>query len=233
MYQTCIEEMEENPFVKIVEVGPRDGLQNETKFIPTDVKLALIQKLEEAGLTVIESTAFVSPKWVPQMGDHVEVMKGIKQKVGVHYPVLTPNIKGFDLAIEAGAKEVAVFTAASQGFAMKNMNCSIEESFIRFKPIIMEAKKKNIKVRGYISTVIACPYDGPTDPKIVADIARKLIQEGCYEVSLGDTIGVGTPNTVDRMLRDVLKHVPPHKLAVHFHDTYGQALSNIFRALPV
>ncbi|KAI9294759.1 pyruvate carboxyltransferase [Neoconidiobolus thromboides FSU 785] len=215
------------PFIKIVEVGPRDGLQNEKKVIPTEVKVNLINQLSNTGLKAIEATSFVSPKWVPQMGDNLEVMKKINKKSNVDYPVLTPNLKGLQSAIEAGAKEVAIFGAASESFSKKNINCSIDESLDRFKEVMELALKNNIKVRGYVSCVVGCPYEGYIQPEAVVKVAKKMLDMGCYEISLGDTIGVGTPGTFKKLLDVVTKQIPIEKLAVHCHDTYGQALANI------
>ncbi len=217
--------------VKIVEVGPRDGLQNEKQVISTDVKVALIDKLSDAGLAVVEATSFVSPKWVPQMADNADVMAQIQRKQGVSYPVLTPNMRGFEAAIAAGASEVAVFAAASESFSQKNINCSIDESIERFAPIMQAAQDKGIRVRGYVSCVLGCPYEGDIAPAKVADVAKKLYDMGCYEISLGDTIGVGTPIKTQSMIDAVAKLVPIESLAMHFHDTYGQALANILAGL--
>ncbi len=217
--------------VKIVEVGPRDGLQNESAPISTVDKVTLIELLSEAGLTYIESGSFVSPKWVPQMATSTEVFQTLKRRSGVTYAALTPNMKGYQAAIAANADEVAIFAAASESFSQKNINCSIEESIVRFAPIIADAKKQNIKVRGYVSCVVGCPYEGEIAPEQVALVAEKLIAMGCYEVSLGDTVGIGTPDSVTKMLQAVNTRVPSAKLAVHFHDTYGQALTNIYAAL--
>ena len=217
--------------VRVYEVGPRDGLQNEKVILPASVKIELINRLSETGLTHIEATSFVSPKWVPQMGDAPEVMAGIERKAGVTYPVLVPNEKGMEGALAAGATEIAVFAAASEGFSQKNINCSIAESLERFKPVIAMAQKNNINVRGYVSCVVGCPYDGAIDPVKVADVSAALHDMGCYEVSLGDTIGVGTPNKVQDMLNAVIKRVPVGQLALHCHDTYGQALANIYAGL--
>lgn len=217
--------------VKIVDVGPRDGLQNEKAVVPTDVKVALIHRLADAGLSVVEATSFVSPKWVPQMADNSEVMSRIKRKAGVRYPVLTPNLKGFEAALAAGADEVAVFGAASESFSQKNINCSIKESLERFAPVMDAAKSHGIRVRGYVSCVLGCPYEGDIAVAKVAEVAKTLLDMGCYEISLGDTIGVGTPGKAQQMLESVAKHVPMHQLAVHFHDTYGQALANIYACL--
>lgn len=217
--------------VRIVEVGPRDGLQNEKQVVPTATKVELIARLGRAGLKSIEATSFVSPKWVPQMGDNAEVMATIERLPGVDYPVLTPNFKGFEAALAAGAKEVAVFTAASEAFSQKNTNCSIAESLTRFEPVLAAAAQAGIKVRGYVSCVVGCPYDGAVAPEAVAAVAGQLMAMGCYEVSLGDTIGVATPGQTRRMLDAVIKQVPVSKLAGHFHDTYGMAIANIYAAL--
>jgi len=217
--------------VKLVDVGPRDGLQNEPGVVPTAVKVELIDRLSEAGLPVIEATSFVSPKWVPQMSDNAQVMAGIKRKPGVSYPVLVPNMKGLEAALAAGAEEIAGFAAASEAFSMRNTNCSIAESFERFSPVCKAALDAGVKVRGYISVVLGCPFEGDVDPKVVADIAERLFQMGCYEISLGDTIGVGTPGKTRRMIEAVARGIPIEKLGGHFHDTYGQALANIFAAL--
>jgi hydroxymethylglutaryl-CoA lyase len=217
--------------VRIVEVGPRDGLQNEKGEVPTAVKLELIERLADAGLPAVEATAFVSPKWIPQMADHTEVLERIRRKPGVAYPVLTPNLKGFESARAAGAKEVAVFGAASESFSKKNINCSIAESLERFRPVVENALKEKIKVRGYISCVVACPYEGAIAPQKVAEVAGALYDMGCYEISLGDTIGAGTPGKTQAMIEACLKHVPAGKLAGHYHDTYGQALANIYASM--
>jgi len=213
--------------VRIVEVGPRDGLQNEKQIVPAATKLELIERLAAAGLRDIEVTSFVSPKWVPQMADQAEVMRGLRRHPGVNYPVLTPNLKGFEAAVAEGATEVAVFAAASEGFSRKNINCSIDESIARFVPVADAAKRLGVKVRGYVSCVVACPYDGPTAPQQVARVAARLHELGCYEVSLGDTIGVGTPGPVLRMLEAVAGQVPVARLAGHYHDTYGMAVANV------
>lgn len=217
--------------VKIVEVGPRDGLQNEAGIVPTDTKIEFIDLLSKAGLPVIETTSFVSPKWVPQMADNAKVMAGIQRRAGVSYPVLTPNLKGLEAAVAAGAKEVAVFGAASETFSQKNINCSIEESLKRFEDLMASARQQNLKVRGYVSCVLGCPYEGEIDPCQVATVAERLYSMGCYEISLGDTVGVGTPGKVEKMIQAVVEKVPLAHLAVHFHDTYGQALANILAAL--
>lgn len=217
--------------VKIVEVGPRDGLQNEKQFIEASDKIALIDMLADAGLDYVESGSFVSPKWVPQMATSSEVFKGISRKDGVTYAALTPNMKGFEAAVDSGADEVAIFGAASEAFSQKNINCSIAESLERFEPVVAAAKERGLKVRGYVSCVVGCPYDGFIAPEKVAEVAEQLYQMGCYEISLGDTIGVGTPASVQNMLTAVSTKVQVDKLAVHFHDTYGQALANIYAAL--
>ncbi|XP_026116891.1 hydroxymethylglutaryl-CoA lyase, mitochondrial-like [Carassius auratus] len=217
--------------VKIVEVGPRDGLQNEKTIVPTEVKIRLIDMLSEAGLPVIEATSFVSPKWVPQMADQEEVMRGLHKKPGVNYPVLTPNLKGFQAAMKAGAKEVAIFGAASELFSKKNINCSVDESLVRFEEVVRAAKQEGVPVRGYVSCVLGCPYEGKVSPTKVAEVAKRMYSMGCYEISLGDTIGVGTPGAMTEMLDAVKKEVPVEALAVHCHDTYGQALANILVAL--
>uniref|UniRef100_A0A1A9URL7 hydroxymethylglutaryl-CoA lyase n=1 Tax=Glossina austeni TaxID=7395 RepID=A0A1A9URL7_GLOAU len=217
--------------VRIVEVGPRDGLQNEKKLLPADVKISFIDQLSETGLQTIEVTSFVSPKWVPQMADNAEVYSGIKKCPGIAYPVLTPNVKGLESAMKIGAKEVAVFGAASDAFSLKNVNCTAAESIERFRPVLEIAHKNGIKVRGYVSTVVGCPYQGPIKPLEVRKVVQALYDMGCYEISLGDTIGVGTPGTISKMLDEVVRVVPPEKLAVHFHDTYGQALANVLTSL--
>ena len=217
--------------VRIVEMGPRDGLQNEPGTVPTSVKLELIDRLADAGLSAIESTAFVSPKWIPQMADHTEVLKGIRRRPGVTYPVLTPNLKGFEAALAAGATEVAIFGAASESFSKKNINCSIAESLERFQPVAEAAAKNNVRVRGYVSCVVGCPYEGDIAPAKVAEVSKALFDMGCYEVSLGDTIGVGTPRKTQAMIEAVAKVVPVNKLAGHYHDTFGQSLANIYASL--
>jgi hydroxymethylglutaryl-CoA lyase len=217
--------------VKLVDVSPRDGLQNEPGVVPTAVKIELIDRLSEAGLPVIEATSFVSPKWVPQMADNAQVMAGIKRKPGVSYPVLVPNMKGLESALVAGVEEIAVFGAATEAFSQRNTNCSIAESFERFTPVCKAALDAGIKVRGYISVVLGCPFEGEVDPTVVADVSERLFQMGCYEVSLGDTIGVGTPGKTWRMIEAVSRRVPVEKLGGHYHDTYGQALANIFASL--
>ncbi|WP_417707338.1 hydroxymethylglutaryl-CoA lyase [Rheinheimera aquimaris] len=216
--------------VRIVEVGPRDGLQNESTVSASD-KVTLINMLSAAGHSYIESGAFVSPKWVPQMADSADVFSGITRKAGVTYAALTPNLKGYEAAKAVAATEVAIFGAASEAFSQKNINCSISESLARFAPVMDAAKADGIKVRGYVSCVVGCPYQGAVAPSEVARVAKALLDMGCYEISLGDTIGVGTPDKVNAMLDAVLAVVPANKLAVHFHDTYGQALTNIYVAL--
>ncbi|XP_029554729.1 3-hydroxymethyl-3-methylglutaryl-CoA lyase, cytoplasmic-like isoform X1 [Salmo trutta] len=218
-------------YVKIVEVGPRDGLQNEKEMVPTGVKIQLIDMLSETGLPVIEATSFVSSKWVPQMADHTEVLQAIHRSSHVRYPVLTPNMHGFQDAVAAGATEVAVFGSASETFSRKNINCSIDESILRFEEVICTAKQRQIPVRGYVSCALGCPYEGPIESTKVAEVVKRLYELGCYEVSLGDTIGVGTPGSMAKMLHSVMKEVPSSALAVHCHDTYGQALANILIAL--
>jgi hydroxymethylglutaryl-CoA lyase len=215
----------------MVEVGPRDGLQNEPREVPTAMKVELIERLADAGLPAVEATAFVSPKWVPQMADHTEVLERVRRKPGVDYPVLAPNLKGFEAARAAGATEVAIFGAASEAFSKKNINCSIAESLERFRPIAAEARKHGIRVRGYVSCVLGCPYEGEVAPARVAEVAAALYGMGCYEVSLGDTIGVGTPRKTQAMIEACAKRVPIDRLAGHYHDTYGQALANIYASL--
>jgi hydroxymethylglutaryl-CoA lyase len=213
--------------VRIFEMSPRDGLQNEPRLIPTAQKIELVHRLAECGFERIEVTSFVSPKWVPQMADAAEVMAGITRKPGIGYAVLTPNLKGYEAARAARADEVAIFASASEGFSLKNINCSIAESLQRFEPVVAAAQADGIPVRGYISCVVECPYDGATPPAKVAEVAGTLLAMGCYEVSLGDTIGKATPEGIARMLDAVAKAVPPAKLAGHYHDTGGRALENI------
>jgi hydroxymethylglutaryl-CoA lyase len=217
--------------VRVVEVGPRDGLQNEAKPLPLDIKVGLIDLLSETGLSAIEAGAFVSPKWVPQMADSAEVFRRIKQKPEISYPVLVPNVKGLELALAAGAQEIAVFGAASETFSRRNINCSIEESLERFGHVCDAAQSAGLKVRGYVSCVLGCPYEGEIAPDAVARVARALIGMGCYEVSLGDTIGIGTPAKAQRMIEAVAADVDIRHLAAHFHDTYGQALANLLAVL--
>jgi hydroxymethylglutaryl-CoA lyase len=217
--------------VRMVEVGPRDGLQNEAKSLPSAVKIALIERLADAGLSAVEAGAFVSPKWIPQMADSADVLAGLRRKPGVRYPVLVPNMRGFDAARAAGAQEIAVFAAASETFSRRNTNCSVAESFERFAPVVAAAKREGIAVRGYVSCAVDCPYEGPIEPAAVTSVARRLLELGCYEVSLGETIGTATPGRVRTMLAAVMEAVPREKLAVHLHDTYGQALANLMAAL--
>jgi len=217
--------------VRIVEMGPRDGLQNEKQVVPLATKLELIDRLADAGLREIESTSFVSPKWVPQMADHAELMRALQRRVGVSYPVLTPNLQGFEAALAAGADHVAVFAAASEAFSNKNINCSIAESIDRFLPVMAAAREAGVNVRGYVSCVVACPYEGAVAPTKVAEVSQRLIDIGCYEVSLGDTIGVGTPASVTRMLEAVAVRVPVDRLAGHYHDTWGMAVANVHASL--
>lgn len=216
--------------VSIFEMGARDGLQNEVA-VPTAAKIALIESLADAGLKRIESGSFVSPKWVPQMAGSADVLKQIQRQSGVVYSALTPNVKGFELALDAKASEVAIFGAASQSFSQRNINCSIEESIERFIPLMELAKAHNIPVRGYVSCVLGCPYEGEIAVSEVARVSEILYKMGCYEISLGDTIGIGTPQKARRMLQTVSERVPIEKLALHFHDTYGQALANILACL--
>jgi hydroxymethylglutaryl-CoA lyase len=217
--------------VRIVEVGPRDGLQNEKNIIPTAIKIQLIEQLVDAGLTYIEAGSFVNPKWVPQMADSGEVFNGITRKIPVTYAALIPNLQGFEKAIAANANEVAIFAAASEAFSQKNINCSINESLKRFEAVMPLAQAQTIKVRGYISCVIGCPYSGNVSVETVAEIAKELLSMGCYEISLGDTIGVGTAGHVKHLIETLAKDIPISKIAVHMHDTYGQALANIYAAL--
>jgi len=217
--------------VRLVEVGARDGLQNEPVIIESLDKIALINRLSASGLSTIEASSFVSPQRVPQMADASDILAGINRRPGVNYPVLVPNRQGLEAALSAGAEEVAVFSAASETFSQRNINCSITQSLERFARVTELALSKGIKVRGYISCVAGCPYEGAVDAKIVADIAARLVELGCYEVSLGDTIGVATPGQVQTLLEVVAKKIPKRQLAVHFHDTYGQALANILVAM--
>ncbi len=217
--------------VTLYEVGPRDGLQAEAEIVSAADKITLIDKLSVSGLKYIETASFVSKKWVPQMADAAEVMTGIARAPGVTYPALTPNLQGYEAAKDVHTSTVAIFGAASETFSLKNINCSIAESLARFRFVTDAAKADGIKVRGYVSTVIACPYEGSIAPVAVVDVAERMLDMGCYEISLGDTVGVGTPADVSRLLEIVLKRIPVDKLAVHFHDTYGQALANILTAL--
>ena len=217
--------------VRIVEVGPRDGLQNEKTPVATAIKVELIRRLGAAGLKSIEVTSFVSPKWVPQMADSAEVFAAIEKLPDVAYPVLTPNMKGFEAAVAAGAREVAIFGAASESFSKKNINCTIAESLERFRPIVEAAKVANIRVRGYVSCVLGCPYEGEVAPVAVAQVAHALLEMGCYEISLGDTIGAGTPEKTKAMIEAVARRIPLKKIAGHYHDTFGMAAANIYASL--
>lgn len=217
--------------IKIVEVSPRDGLQNETQVIPTQVKIDFINQLSETGLSVIETTSFVSPKWIPQLADASEVFQGIQKKANVNYPVLVPNLKGLEAAMAVDVKEIAVFTTPSEEFCQRNLNCTVTESLHRIAEVVEVAKKKRIRIRAYLSCVLGCPYEGKVMPEKVGELGEILLRMGCYEISLGDTIGVGTPPKIKRLLEVVSRHVPLKYLAVHFHDTYGQALVNIYSAL--
>jgi hydroxymethylglutaryl-CoA lyase len=221
------------PKVRIVEVGPRDGLQNEPQTVPTATKIELVNRLADAGLPAVEAGAFVSPKWVPQMADSAEVLKGIRRKSDVSYPVLVPNMKGFESAVAADVDEIAIFGAASETFSRKNINCSIAESLERFAPVAAAARAQGMRVRGYISCVAGCPYEGAIAPTAVAAVAKAFDAMGCYELSLGDTIGIGTPGKVRAMIEAVAREVPVGRLAVHLHDTYGQALANLYAALEI
>ena len=212
--------------IRLVEVGPRDGLQNEARHLPTASKIELIERLAAAGHRTVEATSFVSPKWVPQMADAAEVYAGLQQRPGVAYPVLVPNLQGYERARAVGVAEIAVFGAASEAFSQRNINASIAESLARFAPVIERARADQVRVRGYVSTVLGCPYQGEVPLSDVVRVARTLYQMGCYEISLGDTIGVGTAGKARAMLKAVATEVPMVALAVHFHDTYGQALAN-------
>ncbi len=217
--------------VTMVEVGPRDGLQNETQSVPTAVKLELIERLADAGIPVIQATAFVSPKWVPQMADHTQIMNGIRRKPGVRYQALVPNRKGLDAALTAGCNEIVVFGAATETFSKKNTNCTIDEGLTRFQEVCAEALKHGLKLRGDISVCLGCPYEGEVAPAQVARVARAFYAMGCHEIALADTIGTGTPGKVRAVIETVAQHVPVEKIAGHFHDTYGQALANTYAAL--
>lgn len=217
--------------IRIVEVGPRDGLQNEKTIVPVDVKVALIEALADAGLTSIEAGSFVSPNWVPQMAGSAEVLARLRNRPGMQYAVLVPNMQGYNRAVACNVKEVAVFASASEGFSQRNINCSIQESLARFAPIMEKARDHDIKVRGYVSCVLGCPYEGQVSSDAVASVASRLFDMGCYEISLGDTIGTGTPLKARRLVERVSAAVPIDRLALHFHDTYGQALANIFACL--
>ncbi|MFT7288999.1 MAG: hydroxymethylglutaryl-CoA lyase [Halieaceae bacterium] len=219
------------PAVRIVEVGPRDGLQNEQQPIASDTKVELINRLADAGVSYIEAGSFVNPKWIPQMAGSAEVFQAIARRDGVTYAALTPNMQGYERALDCGVSEVAIFAAASEAFSQKNINCSIAESIERFAPLMEAAVRDKIKVRGYVSCVIACPYEGAIAAQQVAEVSRQLYEMGCYEVSLGDTIGVGTPASVQAMLESTARFIPVSNLAVHLHDTYGQALANIYASL--
>jgi hydroxymethylglutaryl-CoA lyase len=217
--------------VRVIEVGPRDGLQNEQTIVPTQIKIELIERLADCGYDTVEATSFVSPKWIPQLADAEAVMHGLQRKPGVHYPVLVPNLQGYARARAAGASEIAVFTAASEAFNRRNINASIDESIARFEPVLTQARADGVRVRGYVSTVLGCPYQGEVPLADVVRVAARLHALGCEEISLGDTIGVGTPGKARAMLRAVAEAVPMDALAVHFHDTYGQALANILACL--
>jgi isopropylmalate/homocitrate/citramalate synthase len=217
--------------VRMVEVGPRDGLQNEPVVVPASVKIDLIERLADAGLSTIEAGAFVSPKWVPGMADSAEVLAGLPRREGLRFPVLVPNLKGLEAAIAAGAEEIAIFGAASESFSQRNINCSIAESLERFRPVAVRVGEAGLRLRGYVSCVLGCPYEGAVDPAKVAKVSRALAELGCYEISLGDTIGVGTPGKARLLVEAVAEDVPLARLAVHFHDTYGQALANILACL--
>ena len=217
--------------VRIVEVGPRDGLQNEKQIIAVSDKIALLDRLSQTGLQTIEATSFVSPKWIPQLADAAEVYLGMSKRPGVSYPVLVPNEQGYERALAVGVREIAIFTAASESFNQKNINASIDQSIERFLPVLARAKADGVKVRGYLSTVLGCPYQGDVPLRDVVRVALRLHELGCYEVSLGDTIGIGTPGKARAMLRAVAQSVPMAALAVHFHDTRGQALANILACL--
>jgi hydroxymethylglutaryl-CoA lyase len=219
--------------VRIVEVGPRDGLQNESAPVSVAARIALIQGLVDAGLKTVEAGSFVSPKWVPQMADTAAVLAGLKRKDGVRYPVLVPNLQGLEGAEAAGARDISIFAAASESFSKKNINCSIAESLDRFRPVAARALAEERRLRGYVSCVLGCPYEGEIAPEAVARVSKALFDMGCEEISLGDTIGTGTPLKAKRMIEVVAKHVPMKQLAVHFHDTYGQALANILAAMEI
>jgi hydroxymethylglutaryl-CoA lyase len=217
--------------IRIVEVGPRDGLQNEPTPVSVAARIALIEGLVEAGVKTVEAGSFVSPKWVPQMADTAAVLAGLKRKAGVRYPVLVPNLQGLEAAEAAGAKDISIFAAASESFSKKNINCTIAESLDRFRPVAERALAEERRLRGYVSCVLGCPYEGEIAPEAVARVSKALLEMGCEEISLGDTIGTGTPLKAKRMIEAVAKHVPMKQLAVHFHDTYGQALANILATL--
>ena len=218
-------------FVRLVEMGPRDGLQNEPAPVATDIKIALIERLAAAGLKAVEAGSFVSPRWVPQMADSAEIYRRIKRLPGVSYPALVPNLKGLEAALEAGIEEAAVFVAASEGFSQRNIACSRAESLERLAPVAKEALARGLRLRGYVSCIIACPYDGPVAPEQVAEMSERLVEMGCYEVSLGDTIGVGTADAVKRVIEAVAARIPRERIAMHFHDTYGQGVANVLASL--
>jgi hydroxymethylglutaryl-CoA lyase len=217
--------------VSLVEVGPRDGLQNEKTPLALEHKLELIEGLADAGLRTIEAGSFVSPRWVPQMADSEAVFTALKRRDGVAYTALTPNLRGLERALASGADEVAVFAAASEAFSQRNINCSIDESIERFLPVLREAKENGLRVRGYVSCVLGCPYEGDVSPEAVYRVSARLLELGCYEISLGDTIGVGTPGTMETLLAALLRSISAQYLALHCHDTYGQALANILIGL--
>lgn len=217
--------------VKIVEVSPRDGLQNEPHTIPTETKIDFINQLSETGLTVIEATSFVSPKWIPQLADHSDVFKGIKKNPKITYPVFVPNVAGLERAIESGVKSIALFSTPSETFSKKNINCSVGENLENIANMIEISRSHSVSVRAYVSCVLGCPYEGEISPKAVVSLAEKLHKLGCNEISLGDTIGIGTPGKTKILLEEIIKHIPVDHIAVHFHDTYGQALANIYVAL--
>jgi len=217
--------------VKLVEVGPRDGLQNESRNVPREIKIELINRLAASGLRVIEAGSFVAAKWVPQMADSAEVFAALDKSAGISYPMLVPNMRGLESATAAGVEEIAVFAAASESFSQKNINCSIEQSIDRYRQVIEAALAQRIRVRGYVSCVLGCPYEGAIDPEKVAEVAGRMFDLGCYEISLGDTIGTGTPLKTQSMIAAVSTRVPVRHLAAHFHDTYGQALANLLAAL--
>jgi hydroxymethylglutaryl-CoA lyase len=217
--------------VKIVEVGPRDGLQNEAGSVPAEVKVELIERLATAGLRVVESGSFVSPKWVPQMASSGEVYQAIDKKPGVAYPVLVPNMKGLEAALDVGVEEIAIFAAASETFTQKNINCSIDESIERYRQVVEKAQVEKLKIRGYISCVLGCPYEGEVSFESVGSVATRLLDQGCYEISLGDTTGVGTPGKARNLVEYLIDRVPLSQLAAHFHDTYGQGLANLYAVL--
>ena len=218
-------------FVRVVEVGPRDGLQNEKQVVTLETKTTLVNKLAESGVSYIEAGSFVSPKWVPQMASSSELFESITRHEDVTYAALTPNLKGYQGAMNVNADEVAIFAAASEGFSQKNINCSISDSIARFKELSDQAKADNIRVRGYVSCIFACPYDGVASVKTVIETCEQLFDMGCYEVSLGDTIGVGTAFDTKKLLQEVTRHFPSEKLALHLHDTYGQALASVYAGL--